>query len=67
MYFGDPEEFPEQRCYCEAPDKCLKKGVYDLFKCVGAPMVASHPHFYLADESYSASVDGLNPNEVPLI
>ncbi|KAL7302061.1 hypothetical protein TKK_0005294 [Trichogramma kaykai] len=62
-FLGDPQQSPEQRCYCPAPDKCLKAGVMDLHKCLGAPMVASHPHFYLGDKEYLSMVDGLNPSE----
>lgn len=36
----------------------------DLFKCLGAPLVASHPHFYMADEYYLTLVDGLAPSKV---
>ncbi|KAF7992411.1 hypothetical protein HCN44_001736 [Aphidius gifuensis] len=60
---GDTSKDPELKCFCEAPDKCLKKGLFDLFKCVKAPLVASLPHLYLVDESYLEQVDGLNPKE----
>ncbi|XP_001606602.1 sensory neuron membrane protein 1 [Nasonia vitripennis] len=62
-FLGDPNTIPSQRCYCPTPDTCLKKGVMDLFKCIGAPLVASHPHFYLADEDYLNMVDGLRPSK----
>jgi hypothetical protein len=63
-FLGDPNTNPLQKCYCSAPDKCMKKGVMNLFKCAGVPLVASHPHFYLADEDYLTMVDGLNPSKV---
>ncbi|XP_011499318.1 PREDICTED: sensory neuron membrane protein 1 [Ceratosolen solmsi marchali] len=62
-FLGDPNTIPSQRCYCQAPDKCLKKGVMDLYKCAGIPLVASHPHFYLGDKDYLDMVDGLNPSK----
>lgn len=34
-----------------------------MYKCVGAPFVASLPHFYLSDESYQKGVRGLNPTK----
>lgn len=56
---------PDLKCLCVAPDnKCLAKGLIDLFPCLGAPMVASLPHFYLVDEVYLTQVDGLHPNKV---
>lgn len=60
---GDQENNKEDKCFCTAPDKCMKKGLMDLTKCVGAPIMVSLPHFYLSDESYVNSVRGLHPNE----
>lgn len=33
--FGDMSENPDEKCFCPAPDKCLKKGVMDLASCQG--------------------------------
>lgn len=55
---------PELKCFCKTPETCLKKGLFDLFNCVKAPLVASLPHLYLVDESYLEQVDGLHPNKV---
>ncbi|CAB0034284.1 unnamed protein product [Trichogramma brassicae] len=63
IFLGDPNTDPSQRCYCPSPDNCLKAGVMDLFKCVEVPLVASHPHFYLADPEYLQMVDGLDPSK----
>ncbi|KAJ8687763.1 hypothetical protein QAD02_023557 [Eretmocerus hayati] len=62
--FGlDVESDPTQKCFCYAPDKCPKKGAYDLFKCIGIPAVVTNPHFYNADPDYLNMVHGLSPNE----
>ncbi|XP_023289833.1 sensory neuron membrane protein 1 isoform X2 [Orussus abietinus] len=60
---GDMSTHPEEKCFCPTEDTCLKKGLYDLTKCVGAPIVASLPHLYLADESYLETVEGLKPTQ----
>lgn len=61
---GDQSQNPLEKCFCEAPDKCLKKGVMDLYKCVGIPIIASLPHLYLTDPSYTSTVSGLRPTKV---
>lgn len=53
----------DEKCFCPTPETCLKKGLMDLFKCIGVPMYASLPHFYESDESYLKGVKGLKPNE----
>ncbi|XP_014206769.1 sensory neuron membrane protein 1-like [Copidosoma floridanum] len=62
-FLGDPNTMPWQKCYCPSPDKCLGKGVMDIYKCTGVPLVLSHAHFYRGDESYLTMVDGLNPSK----
>nr|ANG08490.1 sensory neuron membrane protein 2 [Trichogramma dendrolimi] len=59
----DPDHNEADRCFCEAPDDCLKKGVYDLYKCVHAPLLVSNPHFYNADPYYLKAVEGLAPSK----
>ncbi|XP_011306891.1 sensory neuron membrane protein 1 [Fopius arisanus] len=61
--FGDMNKDEHLKCLCPAPDKCMKKGYIDLFPCLGAPMIASLPHFYLADPIYLSQVDGLRPKK----
>ncbi|XP_034946984.1 sensory neuron membrane protein 1-like [Chelonus insularis] len=60
---GDMSSDPEIKCLCPAPDKCLKKGLFDLYPCIKAPIIATLPHFYLTAEEYLTQVDGLNPME----
>lgn len=61
--FGDMSTDPKLKCYCPTNDTCWKHGLHDLTKCVGAPIVASMPHFYDADPMYVNGVRGLHPNE----
>lgn len=65
--FDNGEKHPPNKCYC--PKKAascayLPTGVHDMSECrYGAPLFASFPHFYMADESYVKSVSGLKPNQ----
>ncbi|XP_046467566.1 sensory neuron membrane protein 2 isoform X1 [Neodiprion pinetum] len=66
---SSPLTNPENQCFClsrtqgiRGTDGCLLDGAMELWDCQGAPVVLSHPHFYLADESYQNGVDGLSPN-----
>lgn len=56
---GDQSRDPEEKCYCR--DTCLKKGVFDLTKCMGVPLFATLPHFLDTDQDYLKLVDGLRP------
>ncbi|XP_014231879.1 sensory neuron membrane protein 1-like [Trichogramma pretiosum] len=58
----DGEHNELHKCYCPEPDKCLKKGAYDLMKCIKLPLVLTNPHFYMADPSFSEQVDGMSPD-----
>lgn len=60
MDLGDMEHSEEDKCYCSTPKTCLKKGVFDLSKCLGVPIYATLPHFLRTDEIYSKQVKGLN-------
>ncbi|KAJ8971696.1 hypothetical protein NQ317_014679, partial [Molorchus minor] len=58
---GDMEHNEDEKCYCETPKTCLKKGVFDLTKCMGVPIYATLPHFLRTDETYLQQVQGLKP------
>ncbi|XP_058792641.1 sensory neuron membrane protein 1-like [Phymastichus coffea] len=63
--FGtDVDNHPEEVCFCTQPESCIEKpGLLDLIRCTYVPWVGSHPHFYLADQSYVDAVDGVNPDK----
>lgn len=69
-YVGDEQVFdngvkyPEAACWCNS-DKCpdLQPGLFNASACkFDSPTFVSYPHFYLADQSYRQSIDGMNPN-----
>ncbi|XP_055299621.1 sensory neuron membrane protein 1-like [Sitodiplosis mosellana] len=58
------EDINIKQCFCRDEDNCPPKGTIDLFKCGGVPMIASLPHFYLADPKLLEGIDsGLNPTK----
>ncbi|XP_015121977.1 sensory neuron membrane protein 2 [Diachasma alloeum] len=66
--FSSPQKEPLNECYCLnktsgilGNDKCLLDGALELLTCHGAPIVFTHPHFYLTHEVYQRGVQGLNP------
>ncbi|KAK9875891.1 hypothetical protein WA026_009678 [Henosepilachna vigintioctopunctata] len=60
---GDMSKNANEKCFCPTNDTCLKKGLMDLFKCVGVPLYVSLPHFYDSDITYLQGVLGLNPKK----
>lgn len=59
---GDPVN--QKDCFCRNPGECPPKGTFDLYRCSGTPMLASHPHFYNGDPSLLANIEsGMNPNK----
>lgn len=60
--FASKEKNPANEGFCVSPKECLGTGVLNVSPCrKGAPVVASFPHFYLADENYIAAIDGISP------
>ncbi|XP_029024959.1 lysosome membrane protein 2-like isoform X2 [Betta splendens] len=56
------EENPDNEGFCVSPKECLGTGLLKVSPCrKGAPVVASFPHFYLADDKYVAALEGLSP------
>ncbi|KAM9735633.1 lysosome membrane protein 2-like isoform 1-T1 [Menidia menidia] len=56
------EENPLNEGFCVSPGECLGTGLLKVSPCrKGAPVVASFPHFFLADEKYVQAVSGLSP------
>lgn len=43
--FGDIANDPKLQCLCKDPPNCPVKGTLHLFPCLGAPLVATLPHF----------------------
>uniref|UniRef100_T1IKB5 Uncharacterized protein n=1 Tax=Strigamia maritima TaxID=126957 RepID=T1IKB5_STRMM len=55
---------PNNKCFCPKDTACLKKGAFFVGACQNdAPIVATLPHFYQADESYYEAVIGLNKSK----
>ncbi|XP_011499316.1 PREDICTED: sensory neuron membrane protein 1-like [Ceratosolen solmsi marchali] len=59
----DSENNPRQKCYCQPPNKCLKKGTFDTYKCNKSPIIVTNPHFFLADPYYKDLIDGMKPDK----
>ncbi|KAM4635090.1 lysosome membrane protein 2 isoform 2-T3 [Polymixia lowei] len=56
------EENPDNEGFCVSPNECLGTGLLKVSPCrKGAPVVASFPHFYLADQKYVDAIEGLSP------
>ncbi|XP_041815771.1 lysosome membrane protein 2-like isoform X2 [Chelmon rostratus] len=56
------EENPANEGFCISPQECLGTGLLKVSPCrKGAPVVASFPHFHLADPKYVAAIEGMSP------
>ncbi|KAG7241139.1 hypothetical protein INR49_025882 [Caranx melampygus] len=56
------EENPDNEGFCITPQECLGTGLLKVSPCrKGAPVVASFPHFYLAEEKYAEAIEGMSP------
>lgn len=59
------EENPANEGFCVSPQECLGTGLLKVSPCrKGAPVVASFPHFYLADEKFVSAIEGVSPERV---
>lgn len=43
-------ETPDPKCYCRE-DHCPMEGTFDLFPCIGTPMIVTLPHFHKGNSS----------------
>ncbi|CAH1983914.1 unnamed protein product [Acanthoscelides obtectus] len=61
--FDNGTVFPEQKCF--VPDHVQQpSGIRNVSLCkFGAPAFLSYAHFYLADEYYRSTIDGMKPNK----
>ncbi|KAI3362214.1 hypothetical protein L3Q82_012544 [Scortum barcoo] len=56
------EENPANEGFCVSPNECLGTGLLKVSPCrKGAPVVASFPHFHLADSKYVGAIGGMSP------
>ncbi|XP_049593869.1 lysosome membrane protein 2 [Syngnathus scovelli] len=56
------EENPANEGFCVTPKECLGTGLLNVSPCRrGAPVVASFPHFYLAESKYAEAIGGMSP------
>ncbi|XP_047513163.1 scavenger receptor class B member 1-like [Pieris napi] len=62
--FDDPGHYSPNQCYCNIDTaSCPPRGVIDISNCtMGAPLLASFPHFYLGDPKLREPFEGLEPN-----
>ncbi|XP_034828145.1 scavenger receptor class B member 1-like [Maniola hyperantus] len=62
--FDDPDHNPANQCYCQVDTgSCPPRGVIDVTQCaMGAPALASFPHFHLGDPALRERFVGLNPD-----
>ncbi|XP_039752187.1 scavenger receptor class B member 1-like [Pararge aegeria] len=62
--FDDREHNPANQCYCQVDTgTCPPRGVIDVTQCaMGAPALASFPHFHLGDPALREHFEGINPD-----
>ena len=64
--FGTPQENPDNACFCNNPNGICDtpSGVFNVSACqYGSPTLLSWPHFFQADPSLRAAVNGMKPNK----
>lgn len=57
--FGDIPNDPKLQCLCRNPEKCPVRGTFDLYPCLGVPLMASLPHFLNSMNHLYAPVEPL--------
>ncbi|XP_059085878.1 scavenger receptor class B member 1-like [Tigriopus californicus] len=61
--FDNPEESPENECYCLSSPCDRKSGLFDIESCQpGSPVLISWPHFLFGDPDLRLGVDGMDPD-----
>lgn len=56
------DENPDNEGFCVTQKECLGTGLLKVSPCrKGAPVVASFPHFYLAEDKYPEAIEGMSP------
>uniref|UniRef100_A0A673AXN7 Scavenger receptor class B, member 2c n=1 Tax=Sphaeramia orbicularis TaxID=375764 RepID=A0A673AXN7_9TELE len=59
------EENEANTGFCVSPKECLGTGLLKVSPCrKGAPVVASFPHFYLAENKYVDAIEGMSPERI---
>lgn len=65
--FDNGESYSPNTCFCTGSESScpdLKSGVLNITDChFGIPAFMSYPHFYLADQTYIESIDGMSPSK----
>ncbi|KAG5876516.1 hypothetical protein JTB14_015442 [Gonioctena quinquepunctata] len=60
--FDNPEENPDNACFCPQGPPCAPSGFFNVSLCqYDSPILISFPHFYLANDSYRTELEGISP------
>eukprot|EP00095_Tigriopus_kingsejongensis_P008733 maker-scaffold683_size112676-snap-gene-0.13 protein:Tk08733 transcript:maker-scaffold683_size112676-snap-gene-0.13-mRNA-1 annotation:"scavenger receptor class b member 1" len=61
--FDNPQDNPENECYCLSQPCTRKSGLFDIESCKpGSPILMSWPHFLFGDPELKNGVIGINPD-----
>ncbi|XP_073847782.1 lysosome membrane protein 2 isoform X2 [Musca autumnalis] len=62
--FGNPQENPNNTCYCQNTDRCMPSGVINATRCYDdAPIYPSFPHFFSGDPNIYKDFEGIEPKQ----
>ncbi|XP_037817284.1 lysosome membrane protein 2 [Lucilia sericata] len=62
--FSNPEENPNNACYCHNTETCLPSGVINATRCYDdAPIYPSFPHFFSGDPIIYKDFEGIEPKQ----